>query len=77
MDLATITRKARYGHKAIVYWYEGGTLHHRPYGRAGIKAAILATGFRGRWYLMDRHGVSTIVTTFRFAIHLWRCAPAS
>lgn len=74
-DLKALQRRARYGHKQIVYWYHEGEIQHRPFGRDGIKAAILSVGAKGRWYWLDGCGCSHIVRSLSFSLHIWRCAP--
>lgn len=76
MDLATLRRRARYGHKQIIYWTNAkGDLEHVPYSKDGLKRAILSVGAKGRFYWLDTSGVSHIARSLRFMIHLWRCAP--
>lgn len=66
MTLQEVGRRARYGHRAWVAWEgrEGSLLAARA-SRAAIKAALLATGTRGRFFIV---GASTGVT-YR---HGWR-----
>lgn len=74
--LDQLRRKARYGHRSYVYWYDAdGALSFEPYGRAGIKRALLSVGGKGRFFWIDSAGNSNIVKSLSFAIHLWRCAP--
>jgi hypothetical protein len=72
--LAELERKARFGHRKIIYWQKDGEIHHCNFNKDGIKKAILSVGINGRWYWLDGSGCSHIVKNFRFGIHLWRCA---
>ncbi len=75
-DLATLQRKARYGHKSFVYWYAAdGSLNWAQYSRAAIKQAILSVGVNGRFYWLDGSGCSHVARSFRMMTTLWRCAP--
>lgn len=70
-----LRRKARYGHRAYLYWRDAtGGLQWAPYGSEGIKRAILAVGIRGRFCWYDGGGISHIAREFPMMIHLWRCA---
>ncbi len=70
-----LRRRARYGHRCWLYWQNrDGSLGFAPYGRDGIKQAILAVGTKGRFYWYDQHGSSNIARSFSYMIHLWRCA---
>lgn len=73
-DLRTLQRRARYGHKAQVYWWDGSEFNYRPFTRDGIKAAILAVRGRGRWYYIDTSGCSHVVKSLRMGLLLWRNA---
>ena len=77
MTMEQLTRKARYGHKSFIYWYDAGELQFEIYSKAAIKTAILAVGTKGRFYIMDGCGISQIARTFRMMIHYWRCAPST
>ena len=77
MNLEALTRKARYGHRQYLYWYDrDGLLQWAYYSRQNIKAAILSVGCRGRFYWLDGSGCTHVARTFRMMIHLWRCAPS-
>jgi hypothetical protein len=72
---AELRRKARYGHRSYVYWTDReGALRWAPYGRDGIKAAILAVGAKGRFSLLDEGGVSTAFRSLRSMLLVWRNA---
>lgn len=44
-----LRRKARYGHRAYLYWTNWeGVFCFAPYGKAGLKAAILDVGAKRR-----------------------------
>lgn len=76
LELASLQRRARYGHKQILYWMNAeGALQHAPYSRENIKRAILAVGAKGRFYWLDTSGSSHVARSLRMMIHLWRCAP--
>lgn len=73
-----LKRKARYGHRAYVYWTDrAGELRHAPYGKPGLKQALLGVGARGRFYWYDAAGNSNIARSLPYMIHLWRCAGSS
>jgi hypothetical protein len=75
MDLTALRRKARYGHRSYLYWHNAsGELQFAPYGKSGLKRAILDVGVRGRFFWYNETGVSHIARSFSFMIHLWRCA---
>ena len=77
-DLATIERKARYGHKSIVYWYDTtGSLQWARYSKDAIKRAILAVGIKGKFYWIDPTGCHSVAKSWRMMIHIWRCARAA
>lgn len=76
ITLEEIRRKARYGHRAYVYWRDAaGALSFAAYGRAGLKSAILATGSKRPIHWLDGAGCSHIARGLDYKIHLWRCAP--
>lgn len=73
-----LRNKARYGHRAYVYWTDrAGILRFSPYGRSGLKEAILSVGAKGRIYWLDSGGNSNIARSFSYMLHLWRCAGPS
>lgn len=75
MDHQTLKRKARYGRKSYVYWTShDGAFCFAPYGKAGLKSAILGVGAKGRFYWYDSAGNSNIARSLPYMIHLWRCA---
>ena len=45
-----------------------------PYGKVGLKAAILDVGTQGKLFWFDSAGNSNIARSFSYMIHLWRCA---
>lgn len=70
-----LRRKARYGHRAYVYWTApSGELRFAPYGTPGLKRALLDVGARGRFYWYDSAGNSNVARSLSYMIHLWRCA---
>ena len=70
-----LRRKARYGHRSYLYWYDrSGAFQWALYSRAGIKRAILDVGTNGRFYWFDGAGVSNVARSFRYMLHLMRCA---
>lgn len=72
-----LRRKARYGHRAYLYWTNReGAFCFAPYGKAGLKAAILDVGAKGRLFWFDSAGNSNIARSLSYMIHLWRCAGA-
>lgn len=79
VDLATIIRKARYGHRDWVVWTDrAGTLHGQKACRAAIKAALLALGTQGKWLIIGastgilyRHDFNDGCRMMRNARHLW------
>lgn len=79
MDMNTLVKKARYGHKSYLYWYEAdGTLSYGLYNKANWKRAILSVGLHGRVFWLDAStATSNIARTFGYMIHLWRCASPS
>lgn len=75
MTREALQRKARYGHRSYLYWFDReGVMQWAAYGKAGIKAAILAVGTQGRFYWFDGAGCSNIARSFSYMLHLWRCA---
>ncbi len=75
MTREELRRKARYGHRSYLYWSSAaGELGFAPYGRDGLKAAILEVGAKGRFYWFDESGNSNIARSLSYMIHLWRCA---
>lgn len=75
MDREQLRRKARYGHRAWLYWNAPcGAFRFAPYGRAGIKAAMIDVGAKGRFYWFDSAGNSNLARSLSYMIHLWRCA---
>lgn len=76
MDMPALVRKARYGHKQIVFWYApDGSLNWAHYSRENIKKAILTVGAKGRFYWLDGAGCRHVAMSLRMMIHIWRCAP--
>lgn len=76
MTFDALRRKARYGHRSYVYWQDAeGALQFAPYGRAGLKAAILATRSKRPMTWLDSTGCGHIARTLSYKLHLWRCAP--
>lgn len=74
-ELAALRRKARYGHRAYLYWWDRrGALQWAMYNKSNIKRAILDVGCRGRFFWYDSAGISNIASSFRYMLHLWRCA---
>lgn len=73
----TVQRKARYGHRSYVFWRDGaGVEHFATYNRAGIKAALLAVGAKGRFtFFSPSTGTPNLARSLAYMIHLWRCAP--
>lgn len=69
-------RKARYGHKTwLVYRRRDGSHVTRLYTADAIKAAMLATGTRGRfWWISGSSGTGNICQSWHYAIHLLKCA---
>lgn len=75
MDITELRRKARYGHRSYVYWTDGaGAFRFAPYGRAGLKAAIIDGRGRRPIFWLDSAGSSNIARSLSFMLHLWRCA---
>lgn len=75
MDRETLRRKARFGHRSYLYWTgREGEFRHAPYGKAGIKAALLDVGAKGRFFWFDAAGNANIARSLSYMIHLWRCA---
>lgn len=75
MTREELRRKARYGHRSWLYWTgRDGGLRFAPYGKDGLKAAILEVGAKGRLYWFDECGNSNIARSLSYMIHLWRCA---
>lgn len=75
MTIEQLRKKARYGHKSYLHWVsKDGEFCWAPYGKAGVKDAILAVGTKGRFYWLDGSGNSNIARKFSYMIHLWRCA---
>lgn len=70
-----LRRKARYGHRAYVYWTAPNSeFRYAPYTKAGLKSALLDVGAKGRFYWFDSVGNSNIASSLSYMIHLWRCA---
>jgi hypothetical protein len=75
MTLDQLRRKARYGHNCFLHWREeDGTFGWAPYGRSGMKKAILATGSRRPLYWFDSSGNSNIARELHYKLYLWKCA---
>ena len=78
MTLEELRRKARFGHRSYLYWTApNGEFRFAPYGKVGLKAALLSVGARGRFYWFDSAGNSNIARSLPYMIHLWRCAGSS
>jgi hypothetical protein len=75
MDINHLRRKARYGHKAYLYWRsEDGAFCWAPYDPDGIKRAIIGSRHVGRFYWFDEAGNSNIARSLDYQLYLWRCA---
>lgn len=76
MTIEALRRKAVFGRRQLVYWTApNGQIEWAAYGRVGIKAAILSVGAKGRFYILDRSGVSSVARNLRAMLHYWRCSP--
>ncbi len=73
---AEARKRARYGHKVwLVYRRADGSHVIRLYSAAAIKAAMLASGTKGRfWWMSASNGISNVCLSWSFAVHLFRCA---
>lgn len=69
-------KKAVHGHKTwLVYRRKDGSHVARIYTAAAIKAALLASGTRGKfWWMAANSGHSNMCRSWSYGIHLWRCA---
>ena len=69
-------RKAIKGHKTWMCWKrKAGSYVARLYTAAGIKAAMLDGGTKGRfWWYGASDGVGSICLSWSFAVHLLKCA---
>jgi hypothetical protein len=75
MTLEELRRKARFGHRAYLYWTDAaGRFQHAAYNRDAIKRAILDVGVRGKFFWFDSAGCSNVARSFAYMVHLWRCA---
>jgi len=67
MTLEMLRRKARYGHAGYLYRRDKeGAFCWAPYGKAGIKQAILGSRHVGRFYWFDSAGHSNIARSLDY-----------
>jgi hypothetical protein len=70
--MTTATHKARYGHRDQLVWRDrNGEYHTTVANAAGVKAAMLAVGTKGKFFLKDGKGHG-YVYNWRMAVTWFR-----
>jgi hypothetical protein len=73
--LALAKRKARYGHNDWLFWKDrDGTSHCARRSAETVKAAMLANGTTGRWFIVQASTGSLVKGFWRLGINLLKSA---
>ena len=73
--LALAKRKARYSHRDWLFWKDrNGTSHSARRDSATLKAAMLASGTQGKWFIVQASTGTLVKGFWRLGINLLKNA---